>query len=137
MRFLVPDSRASIEQLRQPRHERLVRHVEPQRRDRDAIVGERGNIAAVRWRLRPHAHIGDPVISVAAAVLTLIDLQPLLPVTALGRHGNALDVSGRTIGKVDVDEQSRGIPAASTRRMMSGPKRTAVSQWGGWLLRDL
>src|SRR2546423_680799 len=45
-----------------------------------------------------------PRVTANAAVLTLIDLQPLLPVAALGRHGNALDVSGRTIGKVDVDE---------------------------------
>src|SRR5687768_8338811 len=50
---------ASIEQLRELGHERLVRHVEAQRRHGDTVVGERGDVAAVgRWRAA-NAHIGD------------------------------------------------------------------------------
>src|SRR4029077_15081457 len=84
------DAHQSIEQLRQPRHERLVGHVKPQRRHRDSIVGKGRDGAAVLGRLRAHAYVSDPVIGVAAAVLALVDLKPLLPIAALARHRNAL-----------------------------------------------
>src|SRR5436190_13018380 len=85
-----PHRRSSIEQFSELGHERLVRHVQSQRRDGDPILSQRENIAAVRGLLAPDAHIGDPVIVVAATVLSRLDLQPVLPVATLVRHRDAL-----------------------------------------------
>src|SRR5258708_7085964 len=52
----------------------------------------------------PDAHIGDPVISIAATVLTRVDLQPVLAVAALVRHRDAPDLPRRAVREVDVDE---------------------------------
>src|SRR6516164_11705075 len=90
--------------LGQPGHERLVGHVEPQRRDGNVVVCEGGDIAAVRRRHSPHAHIGDPVIGIAAAVLACVYLQPLLAVASLRSHRDALYIVGRAIRKIDVDQ---------------------------------
>jgi hypothetical protein len=48
-----------------------------------------------------------------------------------------LTSAGEQSGKLTLISTSRGIPAVSTRRMMSGAKRIAVSQCGGRPLRDL
>src|SRR4029450_222949 len=109
----------------------LTGHLEPQRRDRDAIVGERRNVAAVGRRLTAHAHVGDPVIGVAAAVVALIDLQPLLSVAALGRHGHALDVDGGTIREVDVDEHVTGNAGGEPGPGGVGPKMKRGVPTGG------
>src|SRR6185369_16714725 len=83
---------------------RLVRHVQAQRRDGDPILSQRENIAAVRGLLSTDSHIGDPVISIAATVLPRLDLQPVLAVATLVRYRDALDLSRRAVGKIDVDE---------------------------------
>ena len=74
---------------------RLVGDVEPERRHRDAAVVERGEIGAVRRFGKILAHIGDPVIGIAAAVLALVDMQPLLPAAALRGDRDALDLVRR------------------------------------------
>ena len=67
------------------RHERLVGQIEPQRRHRNAVVGERGEIGAVARPAAAPARIGDPVIRIAAAVMARIDVQELLVALALRR----------------------------------------------------
>ena len=67
------------------------------------------------------ARVGDPVIRIAAAVLTLVDMQPLLPAPPLRSDRDALDLLRRQSGKLMLISTSRGMPSASTRRMMSGP----------------
>src|SRR3954471_17368475 len=105
-----PHGPSSIEQFSELGHERLVRHVQSQRRDGDPILSQRENIAAVRGLLSTDSHIGDPVIVVAATVLPRLDLQPVLAVAALVRHRDALDLSGRVVGKIDVDEHVARYP---------------------------
>ena len=51
------------------------------------------------------SHIGDPVVGVAAAVLALVDMQALLAAPALrGRPRDALDLVGRAIREIDVEQ---------------------------------
>ena len=93
-----------LEQSRKLGQERLVGKVETQRRDRDAVVGERGEVGAVLAGRAAAARIGDPVIRIAAAVMARVDVQQLLVALALGRDRDALDLLRRAIGKVDVDQ---------------------------------
>src|SRR5712672_234934 len=56
----------SVEQLGEPRHEGLVGYVEPYRRHRDAIVGQRLQIGPVGGGRPRAARKGDPVIRITA-----------------------------------------------------------------------
>src|SRR5271167_2781363 len=62
-----------FEQFGKLRHIGLVGHVEPQRRDRDAALLERGKIGALRRLGEALAYISDPVIGITATVFALID----------------------------------------------------------------
>src|SRR5580698_9941416 len=59
--------RRGAEQFLKPRQERVVGHVELKRRHRDAAMIERREISAVGCRSERLAHVGDPVIGIAAA----------------------------------------------------------------------
>src|SRR4029078_9353361 len=72
-------------------HERLVRHIEAQRRPRNASVGERRDVGAGLRRRAAQAHIGDPVIGVAAPVVAGVDLQALLAIAPLPPDRHAPD----------------------------------------------
>src|SRR5215470_14766425 len=94
----------SAKNLSKPRHTGLVGHIEPQRRHRDAIMGERRKIGAVGWRRPVAAHEADPVIGVAAAVVTRLDTQEFLVALTLAGDRDARHVVRSAVGKVYVDE---------------------------------
>src|SRR4029077_11657656 len=56
-------------QLRELGQERLIGKIKAQRRDGDAVVGQRGEIGAVLAGRPRAARIGDPEIRIAAAVV--------------------------------------------------------------------
>src|SRR5499433_4359531 len=100
----VPPLPTLLQNLGEPCHEWFVRHVEPERRDSDAVVGERGEIGAVALGVRGRALIGDPVIGVAATVAARLDAQQFLGALALGADRDALHAFGRAIREIDIDE---------------------------------
>src|SRR4051794_19220931 len=66
------------EQFRQLGHERLVGEVELERRHRDAVLRQCGDIGAVDQFRSGLPNIGDPIIRNAAPVLARVDMQALL-----------------------------------------------------------
>ena len=67
-----PHGPSSIEQLGELGHERLVRHVQSQRRDGDPILSQRKNIAAAgavlrRWNITSTFDFGRIVFALIAA----------------------------------------------------------------------
>ena len=98
---------------------------------------ERGDIGAVLEFECVLARIGDPVIGIAAAVLALVDMEPLLPPAAQRRHRDALDLFRPAVGKIHVDQHV--APHAFIEHAADDVRRItqAVSQNGGWPLRDL
>ena len=92
------------ENLRQFSHERLVGEIEPQRRHRDALLGQRGEIASWRRAGNSAAPERNPVIRIAAPIVARVDAQQFLVALALHGDGNAGDFIGRAIWKIDVHQ---------------------------------
>ncbi len=114
-------------QLRELGQERLIGKIEAQRRDGDAVVGQRGEIGAVLAGRPRAARVGDPEIRIAAAVVARVDVQQLLIALAWFDTEMPLTAPDGQSGKLTLTSTSRGMPCLSTRRMMSG---------GAWSIAD-
>src|SRR3954469_40968 len=85
-------------------HKRLVRHVEPQWRHRNAVFGHGRHIGTALPLLTAVGYVSDPIIGIAAAIVALIDPQAFLVMTALVGNRDALDVVRHAVWKIHIDQ---------------------------------
>ena len=98
---------------RELRQERQVGEIETQRRDRDAVVGKRGEIGAVLAGRLHAARIGDPVVRIAAAVVARVDVQQAAHRACPGSTTEMpFTAPGAQSGKLTLTSTSRGMPSA-------------------------